>query len=236
MLTRFLPRGLVVLAFSSIAIWAGGADAASFDCKNAVGRVEQMICGSPDLNSFDSQLQGAYDGALDRSNRPNQITEDQRAWLKQRDACNDEKCLLAAYGRRIAVLSKISDEPAICGGSTTPEVDACEAEYAHRADKELSRYIAAARNRLLSEAGERPDPQTSTATLAAFDASQKAWEAFRKAECDAVYNWWSDGTIRGAMYQGCMQSLTKSRTEQILDTWLSFMDNTPPLLPKPAGR
>lgn len=231
-----LLRSLTCIVFSSAAVSMGSAHAASFDCKKTVTSIEQMICQTPELNSLDSQLEGAYAGALDRSNHPDRIVRDQRVWLRERDACDDDKCLHVVYQRRIVSLSKVSDEPVICAGSTTPEVNSCEAEYAHRAERELARYLAAARKRLIGEASEDSDPQRSKTTLAAFNTSQKAWEAFRKYECNAVYDWWSEGTIRGAMYEGCMQSLTKSRTEQVWSTWLSFMDSTPPLLPKPGSR
>lgn len=233
---RSSMRSLACTVIVSMLAWAGAVQAASFDCKQAASRIERMICGDVDLNAFDSQLQGAYAGALDRSISPARLTDDQRAWLKAREACGDVKCLSEAYRRRIAALAKVSDQPAICAGSTTPEVDACQAEYARRADRELARYLAAARRRLVGEASENADPQTSKTTLAALEASQKAWEGFRKAECEAVYVWWSEGTIRGAMYQDCMQSLTQSRTEQVWRTWLSFEDSTPPLMPKPADR
>jgi hypothetical protein len=33
-----------------------------------------------------------------------------------------------------------------------------------------------------------------------------------------------------------MEDLTKGRTEQVWSTWLSFQDDTPPLMPKPLRR
>jgi uncharacterized protein len=235
------PRGAmrqtITAAFAGmLLLCTGGAKAAGFDCDKAASRIEQLICANPDLNSLDSQLEGAYLGALDRSNHPEQVKERQLAWLKERDACADAKCMSAAYSRQIQLLSSLSDEPSVCGGSTTPEIDACALEYSRRADRELARYIAAARKRLIGEAKEEPDSQAPKTALAGFDASQAAWIAYRKAECSAVYDWWSEGTIRGAMYQGCWETITKSRTADIWSTWLHFMDSTPPLLPKPFER
>jgi uncharacterized protein len=227
---RWVMRGLVCAAVVAL---AASAQAASFDCKKAASRIEHLICDDPDLNSYDSQLQGAYAGALDRSLHAAQVTADQRAWLRQRDACADAKCLSPLYQARIAALAKISDPPATCSGETTIEVNQCQAEESRRADRELARYVAAARARLLSEAG---DSDNSAKALAGLDVSQKAWEAFRKAECDAVYDWWSDGTIRGAMYEDCVQAVTRSRTEQVWQSWLQFMDSTPPLMPRPAQK
>ena len=229
-------RGLVAISFASVVLSSVGVKAASFDCQKSTSHIEQVICQDPEMSSFDSELQGAYAGALDRSNHPDSVTSEQRAWLSERNACSDKQCLITKYQARITYLSKISDEPAICAGSSTPEVNACMAEYARRADRELARYLLAARKRIEDEAIDDPNQETSKTTLTAFDASQKAWELYRKAECDAIYDFWSEGTIRGAMYGGCMQSVTKARTEEIWGAWLSFEDNTPPLLPKPAEK
>ena len=229
-------RVVICTVVGCVLFGAGAAAAASFDCKTAQGRVEQTVCKDVDLNSYDSQLQGAYQGALDRSIHPDRVTADQRAWLKERDACADAPCMIAAYRRRIAALAKVSDAPANCPGDTTPDVNACQEAYAGRADRELDRYLAAARRRLADEARDGPDAAAPTAALAALDASQARWLVFRKAECEAVYAWWSGGTIRGAMFEDCMEDVTKDRTEQVWRIWLSFEDETPPLMPKPARR
>jgi uncharacterized protein YecT (DUF1311 family) len=133
-------------------------------------------------------------------------------------------------------LSALSDEPAACAGSTTPEVDSCAAEYARRADRELARYVAAARKRLSDEAKDASNGRAPQEALSQLDKSQAAWVLYRKAECEAVYSWWSEGTIRGSMYQGCWREVTRSRTAAIQSTWLQFMDSTPPLMPPPAAK
>ncbi|HWU14899.1 MAG TPA: lysozyme inhibitor LprI family protein [Caulobacter sp.] len=230
-----MSRAGVIAAFVGVfLLWGGAAQAASFDCKKAASRIEHMICDDPDLNSFDSQLDAAYRGALDRSANPTSVKDKQLAWLKQRDACTSRQCMSDAYQAQIARLMAISDKPAPCiNAGTTPEVEACAAEYAHRDDRELVRYIAAARKSLSEDS---VFTESAKAALKEFDASQAAWEAFRKAECDAVYTHWSDGTIRGAMYQSCWQAVTQARTRLVWKTWLQFMDSTPPLMPEPKAR
>lgn len=114
-----------------------------------------------------------------------------------------------------------------CAGSTTPEVEQCLAWDFARADTELNRYYAAAVARLTKEQG--------TTALAKLRASERAWIAYRDAECDAVYEWWSQGTIRGAMALGCRTRITKARAMVIWQNWLTYTDSTPPLLPKPKS-
>jgi uncharacterized protein YecT (DUF1311 family) len=113
-----------------------------------------------------------------------------------------------------------------CGGSTTPEVERCLAADLARADAELNRYYTTAMARLAKD--------RQTATVSQLRASERAWVAYRDAECDAVYEQWKDGTIRGAMALGCRLRVTKARTNTIWRNWLTYADSTPPLLPRPG--
>lgn len=125
----------------------------------------------------------------------------------------------------VAALLLMAADP--CAGSTTREVEQCLAADLARADAELNRYYAAAVTRLTKE--------RATTALAKLRASERAWIAYRDAECDAVYEWWSRGTIRGAMTLGCRTRITKARAMTIWQNWLTYADSTPPILPKPKG-
>ncbi len=114
-----------------------------------------------------------------------------------------------------------------CVGSTTRDVEQCLATDLARADAVLNRYYTAAVARLTRD-------QELTA-LAKLRTSERAWIAYRDAECDAVYENWKGGTIRGAMLLGCRTALTKARTMAIWRSWLTYADSTPPILPKPQG-
>jgi uncharacterized protein YecT (DUF1311 family) len=114
----------------------------------------------------------------------------------------------------------------LCDGSTTPEVEQCLAADLARADGELNRYFAAATKRLTK--------QQDTAALAKLRTAERAWIAYRDAECDAVYQSWGQGTIRGTLALGCRIALTKARTATVWHNWLTYADSTPPMLPKPA--
>ncbi len=125
----------------------------------------------------------------------------------------------------IAALLLAAGNP--CDGSTTRDVEQCLAADLKRADAELNRYYAAATKRLAK--------QQDTAALAKLRAAERVWIAYRDAECDAVYESWGQGTIRGAMSLGCRINLTKSRTATIWRNWLTYADSTPPILPEPRA-
>lgn len=116
---------------------------------------------------------------------------------------------------------------ASCPGSTTREVEQCLAADLARADAELNRYYAAAVKRLT---GER-----QATALAQLRVSERAWIMHRNAECDAVWKYWKGGTIRGTFSTECRVRLTRDRTMAIWRNWLTYVDSTPPLLPRPDG-
>lgn len=124
----------------------------------------------------------------------------------------------------VAVLLMAVADP--CGGSTTAEVERCLAADLARADAELNRYYAAAVARLAKD--------RQTVAIARLRASERAWVTYRDAECDAIYERWKDGTIRGAMALGCRMRVTRARTMTIWRNWLTYADSTPPLLPRPV--
>lgn len=130
--------------------------------------------------------------------------------------------LLAAIG----VLYGAQARAAECPGSTTPEVQECQKADGQRIETELNRYVKAAEGRIR----ESDDPKHA---LADFRLAQEHWKQYRDAECRAVFEGWSTGTIRGSMELDCRQKLTESRIVDIWRVWLTYSDNTPPTLPKP---
>ena len=118
-----------------------------------------------------------------------------------------------------------AERPVRCpDAATTLEMNACLGEELAAAKAEQRRYLDAATDRA-ADRGE---------LVAAIMQSQAAFETYRKAECDAVYENWKDGTIRGAMALSCRIALTRSRTHGIWGNWLTYMDSTPPVLPEPV--
>lgn len=80
---------------------------ASFDCTRAATRVETVICRDSMLAQADGRLDFLY--ALTFRHAPPAeraaVTAGQRAWLRERDACADAKCLTERYEARETSLS-----------------------------------------------------------------------------------------------------------------------------------
>ena len=124
--------------------------------------------------------------------------------------------------------------PPPCPGDSTPEINACLGQQLDAANSDLGRYVTAARRRLKSEA-QGGDGHAAAMALADFDRAEQAWTAYLKAECGAVYDYWSDGTIRTSMELTCEIDLTRRHTHTVWSEWLTYMDSTPPILPEPPA-
>lgn len=120
-----------------------------------------------------------------------------------------------------------------CDNGTTVQIDNCLAREAGLADADLEKYREAARKRLQANQGVSPPGNGVAQAPTDFDKAEKAWAAYRAAECAAVFDNWREGTIRTAMETTCDIRLTRLHTHTIWREWLTFMDNAPPLLPEP---
>lgn len=110
-----------------------------------------------------------------------------------------------------------------CDGST-PEMNECMAGILERAIARKDRYLAAA----LERHSDKPE------LVAMIRQSDKASDAYREAECEAMYEDWKEGTIRTIMGLSCSIALADQRTRTIWQNWLTYMDSTPPDLPEPG--
>ncbi|MCC8475177.1 lysozyme inhibitor LprI family protein [Xanthomonas arboricola] len=103
---------LRVIIGGALLLGAGGAWAASFDCKQAATAVEKRLCAVPALGNLDDQLDESYRALLDTTPRTAVagVRDQQRAWLRQRNACaqdaKPDDCLQRTLKARADVLAK----------------------------------------------------------------------------------------------------------------------------------
>lgn len=86
---------------------------ASFDCSlNKLSKIEKRICDNPQLNIMDEALSMLYRVANEKIigndyfgfTRDQNIRNTQKSWLKTRNECNEESCLLVAYKEQVRYL------------------------------------------------------------------------------------------------------------------------------------
>ena len=107
---------------------------------------------------------------------------------------------------------------------TTIEINQCAAIELNAAKTELEKYLKASleHNSFYSKLVE------------AMKLAQTDWETYMSSHCDSVHTQWRDGTIRGVMAISCKTKLTKQRTHELWENFLTYMDSTPPVLPEPS--
>lgn len=112
------------------------AFAPSFDCHDALGAVEQMICGDETLSAADRELERLLAPKIGQF--PN-LTQEQAQWKASiRDRCDSVECISEAYLDRIAVVEHMQQPTTTAPTLTPPTFDGT---------------AAAVRNSLYSENG-----------------------------------------------------------------------------------
>jgi uncharacterized protein YecT (DUF1311 family) len=91
------------------------------------------------------------------------------------------------------------DAQAACPGATQTDMNACAASDYARADKELN-----------GAWGKLPKSEPLVAT-------QRAWIAFRDAECAYRAAQFEGGSIAPLIRSSCMAELTRQRTQMLID-------------------
>jgi len=71
--------------------------------------------------------------------------------------------------------------------------------------------------------------------IAYMKKSQKAWDSYMDAECSAVYRT-IGGTMQGIVGGNCIIDMTKRRTHEIWENYLTYADSTPAILSEPLSK
>ena len=102
---------------------------ASFNCENAKTLVEQYICKDSNISRQDEELNDIYKTILDKSYNPEQEKIEQKAWLKERNACKDAECIESSYSTRIV---EIKNEIKILNLKSEVIPDGIVGTYTHK--------------------------------------------------------------------------------------------------------
>lgn len=106
--------------------------------------------------------------------------------------------------------------PACERAETTADMRACLSGALRAAERDMQRYLEAARR-------EARPPE-------ALEKSQAAWGAYRDAACRAAAGQYEGGSLRPVVALDCLLRLTRERTLEIWRAWLANEG----ALPEPA--
>ena len=135
-----------------------------------------------------------------------------------------KRCLIFALASLSFTVSAENQAIDCNNAMNTLEINHCAAVKLDLAQAELDKYLKTSLEHNAS------DPEL----VQAIKFAQKDWQAYMSSHCDSVYTQWREGTIRGVMAISCKTELTKQRTHEIWQNFLSYMDSTPPVLPEPS--
>ena len=97
-------RKLLLWTMVGGVLCCNSAQGASFDCAKAGTKVEKMICASAQASQLDGEMALTYRYTLQTLADPDTVKKEQRQWLKGRNKCQDESCLIEKYRQRIGVM------------------------------------------------------------------------------------------------------------------------------------
>ena len=103
---------------------------------------------------------------------------------------------------------------------TTPDINECAYKDYQKADLALNEMY----KRVLDAFKSSQDEANGYSTRADLIEAQRAWVKFRDANCNAVYDRWQQGTIRGLMRNACLKELTEQRSKQLEQQFLRSPD------------
>lgn len=230
---------VTAILVSTMAVNAADHANPSFDCDMAQTEIERRICGSPELAGLDQTVADRYD-ALGKDTRSealrNGIAQDQRQWLRDRDACGEQAdasapkpCLREAYQQRhqqldfhrsVFVGPPLPHPPSIaCEDSATSQVEmrACLREMLNYVERTLEVASAAAAVEM-----RELDTVTSADIGAekAFEKSRTAYAAYRDSACAAVAASYAGGSGAGIAMLSCRLQMDWDRANRIASEFL----------------
>jgi uncharacterized protein YecT (DUF1311 family) len=107
---------------------------ASFNCSKAKKEIEKIICNDSELSSLDEKMAKAYHAAIALNpEKAEEITKEQKKWLKTREKFTDEKWVLD-NDERSSIPQIAASQSCICGYYEGRELKECslQAYYEER--------------------------------------------------------------------------------------------------------
>ncbi len=106
---------------------------------------------------------------------------------------------------------------------TTVDMNYCYSLLTQGAEERRARYFGTATARF----ADNPE------LVERLTEAETTFLLYADAECGAIYERWSGGTIRDVMTFSCRIEMADRRAHELWSNWLTFADSTPPLLPQP---
>lgn len=183
------------------------AQAASFDCERARTQVEKLICSDLNLSVLDEKIARAYRDIVGNPRSSPSIRQQQREWLRRRNACTDAMCIGDVSVERLLELefeksveiggAKVTEEACQNPSNVYLSADCIEANQTPYCEAESSvnrsaecdlpylvvaeRRVRRAEQAIIEFSKKSPGVPIGPEE---FESAHKAWLMFRKKHCD----------------------------------------------------
>ena len=86
--------------------------AASYDCNKAVAHIDKQICNNQTISQLDGEMGIIYKSITDNLSGDELATfkNEGRKWIKERNKCRNDQCLIDKYKNRIIILTNIESQ------------------------------------------------------------------------------------------------------------------------------
>ncbi|RYY01752.1 MAG: DUF1311 domain-containing protein [Gammaproteobacteria bacterium] len=218
---------------ASLCVICISTQAASFDCNAAKSNVEKSICSNAEVSRADENLSKSYSEVKRKAQRPDLLTNNQLEWLKQRNNCKDESCLLKEYNSRIESVAGWLDYEnktyPKAGGEVQctdkpecwPEGSAMNTGLTLVASLEKkSAQLESKHNELTALLSASPsyngEKNPDSRVISALNALKISWIKYRSDECELIGSLTGAGGSWPSTYANrCEVNLTEERLNRI---------------------
>jgi len=224
----------LLLSLLGLTATAQTGEGPSFDCERARSWSELTLCVDPRLAELDRRMAALY-GEL-RQALPTegeaQLREDQRAFLAQRERCQQDSdeprvCLARRYRARIELLASQLGRVGQTLPAPTPVTSALDecwevannrVELAPCLDRKLdsaSQWLERAQQQTLAAMAALEERSAQSGAVAAYESARDAFYRFRDANCSWYAAATGGGTGQGDVYRACLVDTTRQRAAEL---------------------
>lgn len=202
-----MQRSLGVLLMAVIGIMPMKSLGASFDCNKAATRSEKMICSNVELSKADESLGKVYKSALASTQDKAVLKQQQKEWIKMRDAMTDAATMLSAYQDRTALLSSR-------GSTVTPSTGALQ-PFPH-----INKYVGSNPDAVLK------DKTIQSALKKLLGKRFKDLDLYMSVSNGVAFNSAGALEMEGCMPHNCMGNAAKIYIQKTGEIYAGILDDS----------
>lgn|GEM_PF-3361722 len=204
--------------------------AASFNCSLAQTVIEKTVCTNPEISKADEALATLYNNIKSQSRYANDLIKNQHAWLKERNSCKTDSCILEKYKFREAELNgwlqkeaekakeleNCTDRPECWPEGSAMHNGLTSAASLQKASTQLKKRHDELIALLSDSPNHNGEKYPDSRVISALTIQQMSWEKYRSDECELIGSLTGAGGSWPSTYTNhCEVNLTEARLRSV---------------------